>query len=90
MMWLILYLLEKHTLLPFRLHCIIPDAALSVRALSLMSWTGYVSLLPDHCRFIYFLSGLRFDMEIEMILKYRDCLKVLRLVICKYKDLVVV
>ena len=26
--------------------------------------------------------SIRFDKEIEMILKYRDCLKVLRLVIC--------
>ena len=77
MTWLILYLLKKHTLLSFRLHCIIPDAALSVCALSLMSRTGYVSLLPDHCRLIYFLSGLRFDMEIEMILKiiYRGSFK---------------
>ena len=36
------------------------------------------------------VTGLRFDKEIEIILKYRDCLKVLRLVICKYKDLVAV
>ena len=35
------------------------------------------------------LSGLRFVQEIKIIFKYRDCLKVLRIVICKYKDLVV-
>ena len=33
------------------------------------------------------LTGLRFDKEIEIILKYCDCLKVLRIVICKYTDL---
>ena len=30
------------------------------------------------------LSGLRFVQEIKIISKYRDCLKVLRIVICKY------
>ena len=35
-------------------------------------------------------TGLRFDKEIQMVLKYIDCLKVFRLVICIYKDLVVV
>ena len=34
--------------------------------------------------------GLKFDKEIEVILKCRDCLKVLRLVTCKYIDFVVV
>ena len=29
-------------------------------------------------------SGLRFDKEIKIIFKYRDCQKVLRIVICKY------
>ena len=33
------------------------------------------------------LFGLRFNQEIKIIFKYRDCLKVLRIVICKYKDL---
>ena len=33
---------------------------------------------------------LRFVHEIKIIFKYRDCLKVLRIVVCKYKDLVVV
>ena len=32
-------------------------------------------------------SGLRFVQEIKIIFKYRDCLKVLRIVICKYEDL---
>ena len=32
-------------------------------------------------------TGLRFVQEIKIIFKYRDCLKVLRIVICKYKDL---
>ena len=35
-------------------------------------------------------TGLRFVQEIKIIFKYRDCLKVLRIVICIYKDLVVV
>ena len=35
-------------------------------------------------------TGLRFDKEIKIIFKYRECLKVLIIVICKYKDLVVV
>ena len=29
-------------------------------------------------------SGLRFVQEIKFISKYRDCLKILRIVICKY------
>ena len=33
---------------------------------------------------------LRFVQDIKIIFKYKDCLKVLRIVICKYKDLVVV
>ena len=36
----------------------------------------------------YQLVGLRFVQEIKIIFKYKDCLKVLRIVICKYKDLV--
>ena len=32
-------------------------------------------------------SGVRFVQEIKIISKYRDCLKVLRIVICEYKDL---
>ena len=32
------------------------------------------------------LSGLRFVQEIKVISKYRDCLKILRIVICKHKD----
>ena len=35
-------------------------------------------------------SGLRFEQKIKIISKYRDCLKILRIVICIYKDLVVV
>ena len=41
-------------------------------------------------RKILLITGLRFDKEIKIIFKYRDCLKVLRIVIYQYKDLVVV
>ena len=35
-------------------------------------------------------SGLRVVQELKISSKYRDCLKILRIVICKHKDLVVV
>ena len=44
-----------------------------------------------HCKYsIAPLLGLRFVQEIKIIFKYRDCLYVLRTVICKYKDLTTV
>ena len=35
-------------------------------------------------------TGLRFVQDIKIISKYQDCLKILKNMICKYKDLVVV
>ena len=53
--------------------------------------TGYLQLSNNYAltkTYFKTLSVLRFDKEI--IFTYRDCLIILRIVICKYKDLVVV
>ena len=57
-----------------------------------MPWVGNViRFINGHCPFTLTMSwayiGLRFVREIKIIFKYRGCLKVLRIVICKYKDL---
>ena len=48
-------------------------------------WPTYAS---TQSMFRVWLTGLRFVQVIEIIFKYRERLKILRIVICEYKDLV--
>ena len=56
-----------------------------------LSAFSYFNLVGNNIKFAtlswFAHKGLRFDKEIEIFLTYRDCLKVLRIVICKYTDL---
>ena len=49
----------------------------------------YVDIRWYCTEFTALSTGLRFVQEIKIIFKYRDCLKVLRITICKYKELLV-